>query len=188
MAQGDWERFFACLDRRDLLRLASNAFALATSSGEEFPALCQAHGIPAELMALVGSTAQAIRESAKAMLPGGAEGWSNPARRQELLERSLRHRDLVKSYEQAMAACLKSVADLAAFTAAAERLMRASMGGGSVSSNLFVGEGLADVTVDARKADGVRRMQGGREERIAFVQKNGAWYIRLLPGIRSQPG
>lgn len=67
--------------------------------------------------------------------------------------------------------------DLAAFAAALERAMRDSVGGGSVSSRLFVGETLTDLVVEGARAK--RRLAGGAVEDIAFVKKKGDWYIRL---------
>lgn len=187
MERGDWETFFECLDRRDLLRLAGMGVAVTGEVGQTFSTLCLEHGIPAEALERVKTFAQGISESARAMLRGHAEEQIASATQNDMLEQSLRHRDLVRAHEKAIEACLKSVTNLAAFTAAAERLKRAVFGGGSVSSTLFVGESLRDITVDGQKASGVRRMKGGWEEAIAFVQKKGQWYVKLLPRARSWP-
>lgn len=182
MERGDWETFFDCLDRRDLLRLAGMAFGLAGGAR-----LCMEHGIPAEALGRVEALARDINESGRAMVreAGGSPGAATA--QSDLLERSLRHRDLLGAHQKAVETCLKSVTNLASFTAGAERLKRATLGGGSVSSTLFVGERLCDVSVNGQKATGVRRMQRGWTEPIAFVKKKGQWYIRFLPSARSRP-
>ncbi len=90
----------------------------------------------------------------------------------------------MKALERASATCLGFVTDLAAFTAKAERLKRATLGGGSVSSALFVGESLVDVRVEGKQATGIRRMASGWSEPIAFVQKRGQWFIEFWPKRR----
>lgn len=187
MHRGDWETFFECLDRRDLMRLAAMGVDAAGEAARPFTDLCLAHGVPAEMLQRVESLAKDIAESAHAMLHAKAEHPAAAASRSELLERSLRHRDLVKARDKAVADCLKCIEDLAGFAAKAERLKRSLFGGGSVSSTLFVGETLHDVEVDGTKAVALRRMKGGWEEPVAFVQKKGLWHIKLLPGARSSP-
>ena len=182
MERGDWEAFFACLDHRDLLRLAGMAFGLTGGAG-----LCLEHGIPADAMGRVEALAKDIDESGRAMLRELGGGQGNSTAQSVLLERSLRHRDLLIAHQKAVETCLKFVTNLASFTASAERLKRATLGGGSVGSTLFVGESLCDVAVNGPKATGVRRMQRGWTEPIAFVKKKGQWYIRFLPSARSRP-
>jgi coproporphyrinogen III oxidase len=62
-------------------------------------------------------------------------------------------------------AAVKQVDDLAAFNAAAERLVRAAMGGGSISTSLLEGDVLEQVQVKGREASAVRRSGN----RVSFV-------------------
>lgn len=185
MERGDWEAFFECLDRSDLVRLARMAVPVSGDAGDELAALCVEYGVPADALGNVESCARAVRESAQAL-----RGWrpepGSPASPASLLnQQSLRHRDLVKALQKAVDNCLKSVPSLAAFTARAERLRRAKTGGGSVSSTLFVGDRLVDVKIEGTKASGTRRMKGGWEEPVSFVQRRGLWYVKFLPKERS---
>jgi hypothetical protein len=176
MERGDWEAFFQCLDRSDLLPLAKMGIAGIPNGGDQaLAALCVEAGIPATALENVKTIADEILASAQAMMRAPAADSYH------------RHRDLVKSLDKAMETCLKSVADLALFTAKAERLKRAKMGGGSVSSSLFVGETLVDVTVEGKKAKGIRQRKGGSTEPIAFVQNKGLWSIKFMPKRRSGP-
>lgn len=181
MERGDWETFFACLDRSDLKPLARMGIPVGEDPGGAYSTLCLEHGIPVEALQRVRACAEALQYSAQRMLSGPVGVVSNAASRDDLLQQSLRHRDLVKALDRAIATCLGCVTDLAAFTAKAERLKRATLGGGSVSSSLFVGESLVDVRVEGKKATGIRRMQNGWSEPIAFLQKRGQWSIKFLP-------
>lgn len=187
MARGDWEAFFACIDRRDLLRLAGMGFGSPAPGSDAFRSMCHEHGIPEDALDQVDGCGRAIVESAREMWPPAADAWSDPDIRKALLERSAHHQDLVKAHAAAVATCLAKVADLAAFAAASERLKRAQLGGGSVSSTLLVGECLGDVRVEGKTAHGVRRLPGGHEEPVTFNEKRGVWYMRLLPSTRSRP-
>jgi hypothetical protein len=86
--------------------------------------------------------------------------------------------------DRAIDACLRSIEDLAAFTAQIERLKRATLGGGSVSCSLFFGEHLSDVRVEGKKAMALRQQPGGERVPIAFVQTRGQWAIRFLSKVR----
>jgi hypothetical protein len=90
-----------------------------------------------------------------------------------------RHRQLVREYTTTLKDGLRSVQDLACFTAGMERLTRTVVGGGSISSSLFAGEVLEDVAVEGNRGWGTRRSEFGTED-IGFVQKRGVWYIRLF--------
>lgn len=68
--------------------------------------------------------------------------------------------------DRAVDVCLKSIKDLALFTAQVERLKRATLGEGSVSRSLFVGERLIDVKVTGTKATALRCLEGGWSEPI----------------------
>ncbi|AFL73440.1 hypothetical protein [Thiocystis violascens] len=184
MERGDWETFFACLDRSDLKPLASMGIPVGEDPGGAYSNVCLEHGVPVEALQRVRACAEAIQDSAQRMMSESVGAVSGAAPPEDLLQQSLRHRDLVKALDRAIAACLGFVTDLAAFTAKAERLKRATMGGGSVSSSLFVGESLVDVRVEGKKATGIRRMQNGWSEPIAFVQRRDQWSIKFLPKRR----
>jgi hypothetical protein len=93
----------------------------------------------------------------------------------------------VKGLDDVIKTCLGSVKDLAAFTAGGERLKRERMGGGSVSSTLFVGDRLTDVAVEGNRAKGTRLLKGGAKEPIVFVRKKGLWYVKRLPKKGASP-
>lgn len=184
MERGDWEAFFSCLDRTDLMRLAAMGIPVDEEADSIEFRQCVEYGIPIEELNAVKSLADEIRVSSCAMM---TERESSSSGQQEILQRSLHHRDLVKLFGKAIETCLRSVTDIAAFTAMAERRKRAKLGGGSVSSRLFIGETLADVIVEGKKASGTRLMKGGWKEPIRFVQKKGRWYIKFMPKSRSVP-
>jgi hypothetical protein len=171
MERGDWETFFACLDRTELLVIARNSVGLLAAVTHEAAspvgALFARHAFPLDALRARGRD---ILDSAQRM-----RSMAPPA---SVRETSLRHQRLVKSYRETLDAGLKAVSDLAAFTAGLERAVR-SGGGGSVSTRLLVGETLEEVVVDDQKARGTRRLSGGGSEPIAFVRKKGEWYIRL---------
>lgn len=174
IARGDWEAFFACLDRPELLRIAKNGVGLMIAGPPEpgTQSLCATHGFPIDDVRARG---QRIVESAGAIV-------ANPTRPPDaatMREQSSRHKALVDDYTDAIESSLGAVPDLAAFTAALERHMRAGGGGGSVSSRLFVGETLTDLVVEGKKARGKRRLDGGAVEDIAFARKTDGWHIRL---------
>jgi hypothetical protein len=106
-------------------------------------------------------------------------GQGTPDTIENQQQNSLRHRRLVKNYNKCLKDTLKSVPDLANYTAALERQMRAIRGGGSVSSRLFVNETLHNVVIDGKHAWATRQRKGGWTEDIGFVQKRQRWYIKL---------
>ena len=173
IARGDWETFFGCLDRTELLVIAGNSVKLLTGvpppPASPIRALFVQHAFPLDTLEADG---RAIVQSAGAM-------QSRPAAPAEMRQQSLRHRELVDRYRDTLEAGLKAVGDLAGFTAALERAMRSASGGGSVSSRLFVGETLSNLVIEGNNARGKRQLAGGHTEDIAFVQKKGDWYIRI---------
>lgn len=146
MANKDWERFFACLDRNDLLRIGSNSVTLSLRPGHKDASrlriLCAEHDFPLE-------TIEAVLQSPK-------------------------------DYKTRLNAALKSVKNLAQFVAALERYNRDSIGGGSVSSRLFVGERLVDVKIDGKRAWAKRQISQDYSEDVGFVYKKKKWFIRLF--------
>ena len=168
MERGDWEGAFACLDPADVARIAKNTFARFLMAGgaaaDAFLQICGSHGISEATIADIRARGQAIHQA-----PGPAT-----------LEQSRRHQELVKAYQQAQEDALDSVADLAAFTGALERAVRADGSGGSVSSQLFIGERLEGVSIDGTKACATRRMASSAAEEVGFVRRKNGWYIRLF--------
>ena len=177
MTARDWEAFFGCLDRRDLLRLGELAFGL----GAAMDAVCLEHGVSAAQLARVSALTGHLQGSAQASLKAWRE--KTPGY-QELSEG---HRALLEARQEAIQTALASVTDLTSFNARAERFKRATLGGGSVSSTMFVGETLHDVLVEGGKATGFRRVPRGSEVPIAFVRRKGAWFIKLMPPRNARP-
>ena len=118
---------------------------------------------------------QRLSESGRAA--GSPEMRSDP---RTMLEYSLRHRQVLDEYQKSLASTLRAVTDLAGFTAALERTLRAESGGGSLSTRLFVGEILEDVSITGTKAWATRRDTSGHTEDVGFVRRKSEWYIRPL--------
>jgi hypothetical protein len=179
MERGDWDGVFACVDPDNLLKISENGVSRFLVGGEAtadaFTALCGEHDVPGEMVAALHTLLQRISESARASV--------SPASRPEpgaMLQQSLRHKQIVDEYRKALKATLKAVPDLARFTAALERAMRAEGGGGSVSSRLFVDEILEDVSITGTRAWATRRSADGQSEDVGFVRRKGEWYVRVL--------
>ena len=175
MQRGDWEGVFACLDAGDLRRIASNGIArFMTFSGpaDTFARLCAAQAVPPDALA-------AVREALRRMSERGDAGpaTKDPA---AMMEASRRHHENVRALQKAMKDLVDSAPDISRFTAALERALRADGGGGSVSTRLFVGESVGDVTVEGTKAWAVRHVSPGHTEDVGFVRRKGGWYIRLF--------
>jgi hypothetical protein len=175
MERGDWEGVFVCLDPADVARIAGNTFARFLTAGgsaaDTLLQICTRHGISEATLTDLRGRGRAIIESAQ--LPMAPPG---PA----MLEQSKRHQQFVKAYQQAKEDALGAVADLPAFTAAMERAVRADGSGGSVSSTLFVGETLEQVSIEGAKAWGTRRLADSATEDVGFVRRKTSWYIRLF--------
>ncbi|NEV60403.1 hypothetical protein [Thiorhodococcus minor] len=185
MERGDWEGFFGCLDRTDLKTLARLGISPVGEGPQgAYARLCIEHGVPLEQLEEVKTLLDAIQASARQMWSAPTGEVSKEASQDASLQQSLRHRDLVRALDHAIDACLRSIEDLAAFTAQVERLKRATLGGGSVSRALFVGEHLSDVRVEGKKATALRQQPGGERVPIAFAQKRGQWAIRFLSKAR----
>jgi hypothetical protein len=180
MERGDWDGFFACFDRDDLLKIAENSLKMILL---EFPAvevaftaLCAAQPVPVERFTAVRTVWQRIQESAAA--PAGSRG-AHPDP-QAMREDSQRHMALVQESQKILKDGLRAAPDLARFTAGLERMMRADGGGGSVSSRLLVGETLEDLTISGTKAWATRQMASGATEDLGFVRRKDGWYLRLF--------
>ncbi|MCC7125737.1 MAG: hypothetical protein IT178_12875 [Acidobacteria bacterium] len=181
----DWPAFFICVDRKDLLRIASNGLThllgQAATAPDVLTKFCASHGIPVESLEPAQQAARRVVESAAAYArvhhPGaGATGAAPPAD----VNGPHTHLQLVADYKRQLQHVLTAAPDLPGLTAALEQHLRATAGGGSVSSSLFVGETLHDVDIDGSKAWGRRSIRPGWSEDIAFVRTKGAWRIRLF--------
>ncbi|WP_296805853.1 hypothetical protein [Thiocapsa sp.] len=165
MTNGDWDGFFATLDRDDLMKIAANGVNRLVGQGPSGAAILRdlgaEHSINAEMVAELIAGVERIVSSARAAP-------------------SADHRAIVGGYEDLLKRMLKGIADPGRFAAALERTFRAAGSGGSVSSSLFVGERLEGVEIDGNRAWGTRRLAGGEVEDIGFAKRRGGWFIRLL--------
>jgi len=179
MERGDWDGFCACLDAETLLRIAENGVSGLLGGGPATEALlanlCREHAVPDEIVATLRARLERLAESGRAVV--SPEARSNP---RVMLEESLRHKRVVDEYRESLKATLKAVPDLARFTAALERVLRARSGGGSMSTRLFVGEVLEQLSISGTRAWATRRSADGHAEDVGFVRKKGGWYIRPL--------
>jgi hypothetical protein len=185
MASGRWEEFFACLDPGDLRRVARNGL-VRLGRDARIAELCREAGVPAEPLAGAKALAARIAEAARSALGGQGP----PSDLSALLE----------AHKKALETITLSAGDLPALTAALERHLRATTGGGSISSTLFVDEELEEVRVEGNRATGRRRRavrggeaqsgegrsgatkgaEGGPTEPIGFQKRKGGWRICLL--------
>jgi len=179
MERGDWEGFCACLDAETLLRIAENGvgrlLAGDPATGALLAGLCREHAVPEEMVVTLRARLQRVAESAREAV--SPEARSDP---RVMVEASLPHKRVVDEYRASLKSTLKAVPELARFTAALERALRAESGGGSMSTRLFVGEALEQVSITGAKAWATRRSADGHTEDVGFVRKKDGWYIRPL--------
>jgi hypothetical protein len=179
MERGDWEGFCACLDAETLLRIAENGvgrlLAGGPATGALLAGLCREHAVPDEMVVSLRARLQRLAESGRAAV--SPEARSDP---RAMVEASLRHKRVVDEYRASLKSTLKAVPELARFTAALERALRAESGGGSMSTRLFVGEALEEMSITGTKAWATRRSADGHADDVGFVRKKGEWYIRPL--------
>ena len=171
MERQDWGAFFACLDPGDVRRVAKNGLN-RLGRDRELEALCRQAGVEQPLLDAVKGLAMRMARAAQATLGGGAD-------------ESLALKGLVEAHRKALDGLTKAVTDIAALAAAIERHLRATVGGGSVSSSYFVGDTLEGVRVDGNVAWGTRRTARGASESVGFVQREGEWQVRLFARPRS---
>ena len=173
MARGDWEGVFACLDADNLRRIGENSIGRFLAGGERsadaFVALCGEHGVPRDTVATLRSALQRMAESGRATVANMSDAAA-------MMQHSRQHQAHVSAYRTALKDTLKAAPDLPRFIAALER----ALGGGSVSSRLFIDEVVENVRIDGTKARGVRRGPNGFQEDVGFVRKKGVWFIRLF--------
>lgn len=180
----DWVTLFACIDRVDLIRIASNGINHLVNHGSPaaqcLSGLGAEHGLTAAVLADLQQRAAAILTSAQACLSANSDASLAAA-----LEQSQRHKAVVDHYQAGLAAVLRAVPDLARFTAALEQALRAETGRGSVSTDLFADETLEAVSIDGNRAHGLRRRANAEtSEPIEFVKRRSGWLIRLRPPRR----
>ena len=183
MERGDWEGFCACLDAETLLRIAENGVGrllAGPATAALLAGLCREHAVPDEMVVSLRARLQRLAESGRAAV--SPEVRSDP---RAIVEESLRHKRVVDEYRASLKSTLKAVPELARFTAALERALRAESGGGSMSTRLFVGEALEEVSIAGTKAWATRRSADGHAEDVGFVRRKGGWYI---PPLAKRPG
>jgi hypothetical protein len=179
MQQGDFATFFSCLDRTDLIGIARNSVNMLLNTAS-FAALCIEHDLALELVQELQRLSNSLTRSAQ-NYPSQEQFPHDPAAYYAAVGAySSQHQNLVSAYDKALVQLLKSVPNLPAVTAALERHMRSIVGGGSISSELFVGESLSDLVIEGSRAWATRADGTGWKEDIGFIQKKGTWYIRLL--------
>jgi len=181
MARGDWPAFFACIDRKSLLRIAENGInrflAGGPAASATFAALCDAQGVAAGRATALQALGARIVASGQAMRAGAR---TDPA---AMVQNSLQHQKLVTEYRDGVKALAGEAPNLAAFVAALETALRAESGGGSVSSRLFLDETLGEVVVTGNKARATRRMASGATEDVSFAREKGQWVIKPFARI-----
>lgn len=161
-------RAFACFDGGDLLKIAGNGVRALSTSDPQFDAVCERCGFDPEALGRMRDLAERMAASAASLSddPASFDGKA--------------HHQLVKDFDAAVKAGFRSVTDLPALAAALEERMHTHVGGGSISTALFVGESLADLETDGKKA-WATRIQDGREiDDIGFVEKRDGWKIKLF--------
>lgn len=186
MERRDWPAFFACLDRKDLLRIAGNGLThllgQAAAAPDVLTTFCAVSRMPVEIFEAAQRAGQRVVESAAAYarVHQAAAAAPDP-------DEPRGHLQLVADYKRQLQLVLTAAPDLPALTAALEHHLRATVGGGSVSSSLLVGETLHDVEISGRNAWARRQIRPGVSEDIGFVRTKETWRIRLVarrPGRR----
>ena len=169
----DFEAFFSCIDPDSLGLLLQNSLALSLQGGQDsaeayLGEVMDEHPWIAEWL----SHHQAVADNAVILMKSGADPEAQKAA-------SERHRDLVLDGQRATTEAIAAVGNLPGLVAFFERRSRALLGGGSVSTSLFVGERLGDVVVKRDRATAVRHTEGGFEDEVSFRRRAGLWYILL---------
>lgn len=153
MRQGDWEAFFRVLDPRDIRRILNNALKLCLTAHD---------GVRGEFAAICERHAVPVAELASLW-----QSWSNTAGPHP-------------NHEKTLKATIKRASDIAGLAAALERHCRATRGGGSVSSSLFLDETLRDLVVEEDKAWAFRQFPGDWLEPVEFARDRDGWKVRLF--------
>lgn len=169
--QQDWDAFFACLDPGDVRRVVKNGLNRLGRDGR-VEAICREAGVEQGLLNEVKELASRMAKAAESTLGGE-------------IDASLKLKGIVDGHRKALEAVARTARDIASLAAALERHLRATVGGGSVSSSLFVGETLEELQVDDNLAWGTRRAPQGATESVGFVRRGGEWRVRLFARPRS---
>jgi hypothetical protein len=184
MRRQNWHSFFGCLDRDDLLRIAANSVNVLLDRTEQTPSIVVTrsleYAIPKEHILQLQELRQQMTGSAHAIteeMTSSPEVATSP---DFMLQNGFQHWQIVDAYNQSLKALLRSASNLADLTATFEQDMRAIIGGGSVSSRLFVDEQLENLVIEGNRAWATRRMQHGWAEDIGFIRRKGVWYIKLI--------
>lgn len=171
ISRQDWDAFFACIDPGDLRRVVKNGLA-RLGRDRRIEELCREAGVEQALIDPVKQLASRMGRAAQAALGGGGDA-------------SLALKGLVDAHKKALDALVKAVQAIDTLAAALERHLRATAGGGSVSSSLFLGDTLEAVRVDGNTAWGTRRSATGATESVGFVRRAGEWQVRLFARPRT---
>lgn len=166
MERQDWDAFFACLDPGDVRRVVGNGLN-RLGRDPQLDEICIEAGVDPALLAPVKDLASRMARAAEATLGGGADA-------------TLVLKGIVDAHRRGVDAVARAARDITALAAAIERHLRATTGGGSVSSSYFVGDTLEEVKVDGNLAWGTRRTAQGATESLGFVQRKGEWHVRLF--------
>ena len=164
--KGDWDALFACLDPGDVRRVVRNGLS-GLGRDDRVEELCREAGVEQALLDSAKALASRMGTAAQACLTGDTDA-------------SFALKELVEAHRRALDAIIRAASDIAALAAGLERHLRATIGGGSISSSLFVGERLEEVRVDGKQASATRRRDDGATERVVFVRRGGRWLIRLF--------
>ena len=117
MERGDWEGFCACLDAETLLRIAENGVGRLLAGGPATAALlaglCREHAVPDEMVVTLRARLERVAESARVVVSPDVR--SDP---RAMVEASLRHKGVVDEYRASLKSTMKTVPELARFTAA----------------------------------------------------------------------
>jgi len=178
-ARGDLEALFSRLDRAALIAICINGINLLLAAEESdrrlLRDLCLRFGIEDVDIDALLTGIECIAISAERIATASPTADPAAIRRQ-----SEAHRSIVADYQRGVQALPKATSDLPAFSAALERLVRERLGGGSVSTRLFLDETLENLQIDGNQAWATRRFSNGSDEDIGFIKRRQGWRIRLF--------
>jgi hypothetical protein len=87
-------------------------------------------------------------------------------------------------YQKALQKAIRRATDSTELAAALERYSRATIGGGSVASDMFLDETLRDLVVEGDHAWALRQFASGGSEPVEFARIGGDWKIQLFARAR----
>lgn len=173
----DWEGLYACLVLTSVTALATNSLQVLSRRTEALDTttmkrLCLEADTDTSWVDEWAARRAQIQDSHTELRAGGSVG-------EDVRKLSVRHRTLVVQDKRETERALRELPELRRLAAALEREMRQVLGGGSVSSRLFVDETLHDVVVAGNRATGLRRTARGHEMGIEFEKVDGRWFIQV---------